>query len=163
VLLSCRRVSPPLVIRDLIAGHHAGQHMVADMAVEEPDARRVGHHVGSDHLRGKDVQDVGALAGHGDRIAVPVGRVRVVEVAERRDVPAHVIALVHDHHRHVAVDIAIDRPFDVGGRKAGGGDGAGHAVGRERAEISAMHAIGIGGVLADSMRTSEEPRREFGV
>ena len=70
-------------------------------------------------------KNVGALASDENCVAVPVRRVCVVKVAERGDVPAHLIAHFHGHHGHVAVDVSVDGPLDVGGNKARvGGDGS---------------------------------------
>ena len=55
---------------------------------------------------------------------MPMGRMQVVEVAERGDIPADVIAYLHGHQGHVAVDVSVDGPLDVGVDKALVGDGA---------------------------------------
>src|SRR5580698_9010702 len=92
--------------QDLVAGHHAGEHVVGDVAVIEPDSGIVGHHVGGDHLGGCDVQHISPLAAHQHGVAMPVRRVSVKEVAKSGDVPAHVIANFHGHHGPVAVDVS---------------------------------------------------------
>ncbi len=71
-------------------------------------------------------------------VAVPVRRVRVVEVAERGHVPADVIAYLHGHHGRVAVDVSVDGPLDVGVGKAGAGDGAEDAGGSDGLEFVAI-------------------------
>src|ERR1039457_410171 len=138
-----------LAVLHFVAGHHSGEHVVADVAMIEPDAGRVGHHVSGDHLRGCYGQDIGALTRNQHGVSVPMRRVRVVEVAERGYVPANAIAFLHGHQGHVAIDVSVDGPLDVGGRKARGGDGTGDSGCRGHAEFFTLDALGVGGVVAD--------------
>ena len=52
----------PSPIRHLIPRIHSGQHVIADVAVKQPDPRRIRDHVGSNHLRGGDSKNIRALA-----------------------------------------------------------------------------------------------------
>ncbi len=115
----------------------------------EPDAYRVGYHVGGDHLRGDNGQHIGALAADQDGVAVPVRRVRVVEVAESGHVPAHVIVFVHHHHGHVAVNVSVDGPLDISVGKARAGDGAEDPGCGDGLEFVPVELGGIGNVGLD--------------
>ncbi len=133
----------------LVASHHAGQHVVTDVAVIEPDARGIGDHIGGDHLRRGNYEHISALPGNEHGVAVPVRRVRVVEIAEGGDVPAHMVAFLHGHQRHVAVDISIDGPLDVGEDKACVGDDSGHSRGRKCTKLTLVYSLWVGSVFAD--------------
>src|SRR4029079_10549032 len=106
---------------DLVARAHAGQEVVVDVAVEEPDAGVVGRHVGGDHARREQRGDVGAHAHHGHGVAVPVRRVQIHLGAHARQVPADALALARAEQRlvgagragAVAVDVAVDRVHQI--------------------------------------------------
>src|SRR6185369_3910206 len=95
---------------NLVAGQHSGLDVVVDVAVEEPGADVVGHHVGHHHLGGKNVEDIGPHSSHGEeRVAVPVGGMEINLGSHGHQVPAHILSLLHGHglQREVAVDIAV--------------------------------------------------------
>ena len=48
----------------LIPCIHSCHHVIADMAVVEPDARRIRNHISGDHLRRGESENVRALAGN---------------------------------------------------------------------------------------------------
>jgi hypothetical protein len=61
----------------LIAGHHADLHVVAHVAMVEPDSLIVRNHVNRERLSGSDVQHVDPVAAEDDRIALPMRRVEI--------------------------------------------------------------------------------------
>ena len=94
---------------DGVAADHAAGAVEGNVAVEEPDADVVGHHVCRDHLHGCQRGDVGAHLIDDDGVAVPVRRVGVEVVGAGEYIPADVLAFMHGERaqRHGAVLVAV--------------------------------------------------------
>ena len=48
--------------KNLIAGHHAGGHVVANMTMKEPNSGIVWDHINRFHLRGRKSNHIGVMA-----------------------------------------------------------------------------------------------------
>ncbi len=80
---------------DGVAADHAAGAVEGNVAVEEPDADVVGHHVRRDHLHGCQRGDVGAHLIDDDGVAVPMRRVGVEVVGAGEYILANVLAFMH--------------------------------------------------------------------
>ena len=83
--------------------------MITDVTVIEPDAYVVWDHVHGGHLGRGNGDDVGSVALIEHRIAVPMGCMEIIRVAQSCHVPSNTLAFVHRHHRHAAEHEAVDR------------------------------------------------------
>lgn len=76
-------------------------------------------------------------------------RVRVVEIPKRGHVPAHVVALLHRHHRHISKDIAVDRPLEVRIVEARAKSRVHHPSGRHKPGLGFVDAFRVSRVRAN--------------
>jgi hypothetical protein len=90
----------------LVASDHASGHVVADIAMEEPDAGTVGDHIHGFHL-GRSVNHICSLAVKIDDLAIPMWCVEVVGISGRQKILAHALAFFHREYRHVAEHVAM--------------------------------------------------------
>ena len=103
---SRRRPAEAFLRLDRVARLHPGHEVRTDMAVEEPGARIVGHHVGDDHSHRQEARDIRAHVLRVNGVAVPVRRVDF-EVRRGHQVPAHAFAHSDVQHRQVAVEVPV--------------------------------------------------------
>ena len=80
---------------------------------------------------------------------MPVRRVRVIEIAQRGCVPWHAISPAHGHHGHIAVDISVDRPLDVGIGKSAAGDRAENSCRGNGLDFVTIELVWIGNMGLD--------------
>ena len=99
---------------DFVQRCHASIHVIVDVAMEHPDARVIGNHVDSFHLRLHQRDNIGALAVVRYHVAVPVRSVNAELLAERDQIPANPLVFFHSHHLAGSVDVAVDRELGIG-------------------------------------------------
>jgi len=153
---------PPLPLRQhLVEGHHPALHVIAHVAVQEPRPGIVGDHVHRHHLRRRDRDHVGPPAAVEDDVPVPVCGVEIEPEPDCHQVPAHMLALGHGHHRQVAVLHAIDRVPEVHARES---DGVGEIEASLLVhwdELVLVRALRIVGVMLDVVVEEPDGLRSF--
>ena len=129
---------------DLVQRGHSRIHVVVNVAMEHPDARVVGNHVHSFHLRLHKRNDVRAFAVVQYDVAVPVRSVHAELFPKRDQIPANTFAFLHGHHWAGPVDVAVDRELGVGN-----GEARTHArkiaLVVHRGEFEFLHSLRIAG------------------
>ncbi len=100
-----------LLEQHLKAGSHAVREMARHVAVEKPDTRIIGNHVGDHTHHGREHDHVCTHVAHDSGLTMPMAGVNVmgffvVWICE--DVPADMFSLTHGHYRAVPVEIAVD-------------------------------------------------------
>src|SRR5438552_3889 len=76
---------------------------------------------------------------------MPMRGMEVEPVPQADQIPTHMIALVHGHHRHVAVQIAINGETNIRGDETASNDGE-IAICIAGVAIEFVHGLRLGGV-----------------
>ena len=90
------------------AGGHPREHVVVDVAVQQPVAGRAWDHVDRGHAGGQHLNHVGAATVGQHCLSMPVHGVVVLFVTQRGDMPADALAQVGFIALEVAENAAVD-------------------------------------------------------
>ena len=89
--------------------------VIVDLAMKQKEAGHVGNHVGGFHCRRQDREHIRPRVVVVHQVAAePMGRMEIRDITHIEQIPAHTLALLHDHHRPVAVEISVDGELEVG-------------------------------------------------
>src|ERR1700693_2405080 len=90
--------------------------MVGQVAMKKPEAVGVSNHVGGFRSQRQQKERVPASAVGEHRVAVPMRGVEIERayVTHIQEIPTYALALLHGHHRPVAVEVSIDGKLVVG-------------------------------------------------
>ena len=122
--------------------------MALHVAVVHPCTDIVGNHVCGYHLRRREQNDVCAISIYGHHVSMPVRSVKVEAIAQADQIPPHMVALAHGHHRHIAVKITIDSQTNVRGNETAPDNGK-IAICIAWASVELLHCFGLSGVGLD--------------
>src|SRR5438445_13391922 len=76
---------------------------------------------------------------------MPMRSVEVETISQADEVPAHMLALMHGHHRHIAEKIAVHGRANIRRNEATSDDGK-IAVSIRRTVLQLVHRLGLGGM-----------------
>src|SRR5207302_4908652 len=74
--------------------------------------------------------------------------VEVETISQADEIPAHMLALMHGHHRHIAEKIAVHGRANIRRNEATSDDGK-IAVSIRRTVLQLVHRLGLGGMSLD--------------